>query len=358
MTQLRTQSSGLRDNGQRLLRLALCVFISEFCVLSPELARANDQVGTSGAEFLKIGPGARPAGMGEAFTGVADDIHAIYWNPAGLGTLKSAEMTGMHMQYFQNIQYEFAAFAYPTREYGTLGFAVTNLHTDDINRRTDDTDAPIGQFGASDNAYWLSYGYACTSRLALGANAKFIHQTLDSAVSNAYAGDGGILYDTDWHELRLGASVQNLGSKVKFVSESDPLPLTYRLGASAPLLAHRLLVSSDLIIPRDNQVGLALGGEYRHPMAHGITATLRSGYRTDSDVTGFSGLSTGGGLEIGRTSFDFAWVPFGDLGNAYRFSLHVKFGNPDEKYLNEPSLLKKADAGPARDADLEQLLSL
>src|ERR1700689_2585823 len=120
-------------------------FFIGLCLLSVPLQvfAGSDNVGTSGAEFLKIGPGARPVGMGEAFTGVADDIHAIYWNPAGLGTLKSPEMTGMHMQYFQNIQYEFAAFAYPTQRFGTFGFAVTNLHTDDIDRRTDDTDAPI-----------------------------------------------------------------------------------------------------------------------------------------------------------------------------------------------------------------------
>ena len=51
---------------------------------------------------------------------------------------------------------------------------------------------------------------------------KFIHQTLDAINSNAYAGDGGILYDTDWHDLRLGASLQNVGSKVK-VSKTSPI---------------------------------------------------------------------------------------------------------------------------------------
>src|ERR1039458_1672672 len=101
---------------------------------------ASSNVGTSGAEFLKIGPGARAVGMGEAFTGVADDVDAIYWNPAGLGTLKHAEITGMHMQYFQSIQYEFAAFAYPTTDRGSWGFAVTNLHTDNIDRRAEDRD--------------------------------------------------------------------------------------------------------------------------------------------------------------------------------------------------------------------------
>src|SRR4029077_8125627 len=86
MTQLRTQSSGLREKGELWRLLSIGLLISELCVLSPELACAfgKDQVGTSGAQFLKIGPGARPVGMGEAFTGVPDDIHAIYWNPAGL----------------------------------------------------------------------------------------------------------------------------------------------------------------------------------------------------------------------------------------------------------------------------------
>src|ERR1035438_3781461 len=123
----------------RVILAVLTVFVSRSTYHTAWAA--NNNVGTSGAEFLKIGPGARPVGMGEAFTGVADDIHAIYWNPAGLGTLKNAEITGMHMQYFQSIQYEFAAFAYPTRDHGTWGFAVTNLHTDNIDRRTDDTEA-------------------------------------------------------------------------------------------------------------------------------------------------------------------------------------------------------------------------
>jgi len=34
--------------------------------------------------FLLISPGARAAGMGEAFVGLADDATAVYWNPAGL----------------------------------------------------------------------------------------------------------------------------------------------------------------------------------------------------------------------------------------------------------------------------------
>src|SRR5687767_5725272 len=54
-------------------------------------AFGNDNAGTSGAAFLKIAPGARPVGMGEAFTGVADDIHSVYFNPAGLAMIHKPE---------------------------------------------------------------------------------------------------------------------------------------------------------------------------------------------------------------------------------------------------------------------------
>jgi hypothetical protein len=309
------------------------------------MAFGKKDAGTSGAPFLKIGPGARPAGMGEAFTGLADDIHAIYWNPAGLATLKKPELTAMHMQWFQNVNYEFAAFAYPTEQAGTWGFAVTNLHTDDINRRTEDTDAPINQFGSNDSAYWLSYAYPLTDKLSLGGNAKYIRETLDAASAHAYAADGGLLYDTGWHGLRLGGVVQNAGTPIKFTSQGDPLPLTLRLGASIRPVPKNLVLTSDLLLPRDHQAGLALGGEYHRRLRDGVAFSVRSGYRTDSDVDGFAGVAAGGGLEVGRVSFDFAWIPFGDLGNSYRYSLHIKFGPSaaDDDAPASDKILKKAE---------------
>ena len=38
-------------------------------------ALGSSEKGTSGAAFLKIGPGARPAAMGEAFSAVEGDVH-------------------------------------------------------------------------------------------------------------------------------------------------------------------------------------------------------------------------------------------------------------------------------------------
>ena len=197
--------------------------------------------------------------MGQAYTGVADDIDAIYWNPAGLAKIAHPELEGMHMQYFQNIGYEYAAFAYPTARHGTWGMAITNLHTDDIQARTQDSDTPTGTFSAIDSAYYISYAYPLTARLSVGANMKWIREAIDTAHANAYAGDGGLLYETGWHDLRVGAALQNVGTHVKFNEESDPLPLTYRFGASLPAgQANLFLLSSDLILPRDSAAARGL----------------------------------------------------------------------------------------------------
>lgn len=331
---------------------------SLFAPLSSLFGFGNDQAGTSGAAFLKIAPGARPVGMGEAFTAVADDVHAAYWNPAGLATLQKPEFAAMHMEYFQNINYEYAAFALPTKSIGTFGVSISNLNMSDLERRTDDTDVADGQFKASDSAYGLHYGRRVGDRLALGATGKFIRQTIDEVSANAFAADLGALYDIRWQDMKVGAAVQNLGSSVKFREESDPLPMLMRIGVSGRALERKLLLSSDITIPRDNQIGLAFGGEYRHRLAKGLSAAVRSGYRTDTDVDGLSGLSAGGGLTFGRASFDFAWVPFGDLGNAYRLSLHIKFGAPEEESRGGVLKESRLPATAPQTDTLEQLLSL
>ena len=50
--------------------------------MSPSTMLAGASVGTRSAEFLTLGAGARAEAMGQAFTAVADDGSALYWNPA------------------------------------------------------------------------------------------------------------------------------------------------------------------------------------------------------------------------------------------------------------------------------------
>ena len=64
--------------------------------LLPVNAAAGD-VGEAGALFLRAGMGARASGMGEAFTAVAEDASATYWNPGAM-----AAVLGTTLPYIKN----------------------------------------------------------------------------------------------------------------------------------------------------------------------------------------------------------------------------------------------------------------
>ncbi|MBI5202532.1 MAG: PorV/PorQ family protein [Elusimicrobia bacterium] len=299
---------------------------------SPAWAGKSD-AGTTGAQFLKIAPGARPAAMGEAFSAVADDAHAVYYDPAGLARLSRPEATGMHDSHFQGIRYEFAAFALPLADRkdpfvkptsrGALAFAIYNLSISGLERRgVNETDAPTDTFGASDFAYSLGYGIGLSSRASVGAAFKLIDQNLDNAKGSAAALDLGGLWTGN--KLRLAAGARNLGSSVKFRGSSDPLPRTLYAGA-AWAFDERRLVSLDVRAPRDGALELSGGAEYCRPF-DSVTGCLRGGLNTATmEAAGLGGLSLGGGVGMGTLRFDLAWVPYGDLGSTFRYSLRVRF---------------------------------
>ena len=291
--------------------------------------------GTSGAQFLEIAPGARSAGMGEAFSGVADSVEAVYYNPAGLGNIRRVEAEGTGDQYFQGMTYDFAALAVPmlswidTRKpanyYGVLGVAIYNLSISGIPiQGTTESATPTGTFTSEDLAYAMSYAYAVPDTgLSLGLTGKYVTSNLDGYNASGVAADAGALYTGE--RLSLGAGFRNMGTSYGFNGQGDPMPFLAYAGAGY-YFKQGWLGSVEFDAPRDNVMGLAFGTEYRHTFVGKLSGAIRAGYNTlESSAGGFSGTSFGGGIGYGNFNFDFAFVPFGELGNTYRYGLTVKF---------------------------------
>lgn len=276
--------------------------------------------------------------MAEAFSAVADDVHAVYYNPAGLAGLKTVEVTGMHNEHFQDVDYEFAAVAVPllrwtsTRKdanaYGVLGAAITNLSVGKIERRgLTETDTPDNSFGANDFAYSLAYAYSFPyTGLSLGIAGKYVESNIDTLHAGAVAADIGALYRME--RMSVGFGARHIGTEQRFSQASDPLPTTLFLGGSYRF-SDRLLGAFDATLPRDGNPRVAAGGEYRHSFNTETAGALRLGYTSpisrSSTAGGLYGGTAGAGLRFGRFAFDFAWLPFGDLGSSFRYSMHVKF---------------------------------
>ncbi len=286
-------------------------------------------IGTTGAQFLKIGTGARPVAMGGSFVAVANDANAIYWNPAGLSEIKVRQIATTYQSWFEGINYTYLSYIQPLRDtsidYGTIGISIAYLNTGNIPKTDIDADDNIIEqgdcFGAFDTYLILSYGGRIRN-LLLGSNVKFIKQKIEEETASTYALDGGILYIPS-DNLRFGLAIQNIGGTIKFVDESDPLPVNIKAGITYRFDSNSLL-SLDTNFPLEcNQPNFHLGVE--HPLSN--LFVFRGGYKTDtiSDLDALSGLSLGLGFKWNRYHIDYAWVPYGNLGQTHYISFLLKF---------------------------------
>src|ERR1019366_6857649 len=94
----------------RNLLIISIVCLSSYFVQVPSSEAAGM---TSGATFLEIPVGARPAALGSAYSALADDAYAPVWNPGGLGFLDGTQLAGQELVYLQSITYEYGSVAIP-----------------------------------------------------------------------------------------------------------------------------------------------------------------------------------------------------------------------------------------------------
>ena len=282
--------------------------------------------GTSAFQFLQLGVGARPSAMGETFAGVADDINAIYWNPAGLAGIARGELTMTHALWFQDITYSNIAYGQPALG-GTIGVAFNTLNTGDI-QKADNTGARLNEsYGMSDVMGLVSYARSW-NKLALGANLKYISSLLEEESAQSAALDLGAYYSgfRPWgKQVNAGISVQNLGTAAKYVSESSPLPVIIRAGGSMSAMKD-LLVAADLVYAEE-AVNLHFGAEYTHKV-NALILAVRAGYKGDTvkALGALSGITAGLGVKWNDYQFDYAWNSFTDLGVTHRITVGMKFG--------------------------------
>lgn len=284
---------------------------------------SSSGVGTTTAGFLKLGAGARAVAMGEAYSAVADDATALYWNPAALTRIEKRSATFMHAAYLDSSFFDYGAYGQNLGKKGSFGIGVQYFSAGKITE-TDLTGTETGSFTPSDLA--VSLGYAReVGGFSLGLAGKFVRSKILASAQTG-AADFGVLSPLYKKRLRLAFAAQNLGGKMKFEQESEDLPLVLRLGSSYKV-TDRWLAALDLGFPKDNDPFAALGTEYLLPVKDDWRVALRAGFnsRTLGDVDGFTGTSFGLGLGLGGLGVDYGFLPFGSIGLTHRISLSYKF---------------------------------
>lgn len=290
----------------------------------------GDKTGTTAAQFLKIGVGARASALANAYTGVSGDVVTMFYNPAGLAFTKKAEIAAMHNEHFQDINFEFVGLSMPMSSRHTIGGGIQLLKTTDTER-SENFGIILSEFDIEDFAFTLGYSYLMTKRVSMGVNLKYIRQVLFQHSASTLAADVGFLFKSPWEGLDFGVSVQHLGGKIRFIQESDPLPTSIRAGFSYRTSSERVLFTGDVIKYRNEDPDAAVGFEYDFRKLF----RLRAGYRFTSDLDSSDKVTLGLGIKYQDFQIDYAFVPFGDLGNTHRISGNLRFGKGERDYTIE-----------------------
>jgi len=317
---------------------------------------AVSKTGTTAAQFLKIGVGARATAMGGAYVALASDASALYWNPSGVARLAGNEAILVHTEWLADISFDYGGIAINMGQFGTIGASLTVVSMGEMLVRTEKKPEGTGEyFNATDACVALTYARSLTDRFSIGMNFKYIHQGIYHMSATGFAFDVGTLFTTQFNGMRIGMNISNFGTKMQMTGKDTKifvdinpeasgsnstlpayletkawsLPLLFRVGvAMDPINTsyHRFTVAVDALHPNDNSERVNAGVEY----AFRNMVFLRGGYQSAWGLDAEDGLTFGAGLRYRMApglslKLDYAYTDWGRLMNAQRFSLGIEF---------------------------------
>jgi hypothetical protein len=330
-------------------------FILAVALLSTT-AYAQDKVGTTAAPFLGISVNPRATAMGAAFTAVSNDVSALYYNPGALPHAAKSQFTVAHTKWLVNTNLNWVGFLLNLDGTNTIGLSLTQLDYGQDQVTTVEFPEGTGEtWDASDIALSFAYGRYLTDRFSIGGSVKYIQQKIWNESSTAFAFDVGLLFITQFNDMKLGMSISNFGTDMKMEgkdllervdldpdaighnenivsnlkTDAWPLPLFFRVGVSMDVIkndVNRLTLAIDAMRPSDNSEIINVGGEWGfYDMIF-----FRSGYKSLFRDESEEGLTLGIGLGLPSMnrfgwSFDYTYADFGRFEDIHMFALSVMF---------------------------------
>ncbi len=303
-------------------------------------------------DFLNIGVGGRALGMGSAYTAVANDVTAGYWNPAGLARIKFPEIMLMHDQrYADAVSFNYGAGAISLSKTETVGLSVIVLNVsgipntlnalidynhDGIFDAGDRLDySKITFFSATDVARIGSYAKSVSDNFSYGANVKFIRRSIGSTYGTGIGFDVGALY-TPFRNFNLGANLQNATTTVVAWTTGTTEVSTPTLATGAcynlPIGPVEMTPALDLLFNANNlgasstvHVG-PLSADVRAgaEVSYKNVIAIRAGYNEVKQFT------VGAGIHLPKLEIDYSFARFaysGSLGDTHRISLELILEN-------------------------------
>lgn len=280
--------------------------------------------------LTREGGTARAMSMGSAVVGVPMGSASLFWNPAGLGVMGECNELGLHHNTgLGESTHETVVLGMPMGLLG--GFAASlNYVNNGIFEGRDAAGNKVDDYSAGDMGASVGWGKEWFPGLSLGVAVKYNRQTLGSMTYSATAADMGVLWNA-FKRFNLGVTYSNLGTPVA----GSLLDSGWRVGASYGLDKNTLLAGSGEL--KRGGFGRAQVGveSFVHPII-ALRAGLVHNF-SDAQLDGNNGVTAGIGIIIiENMMFDYAYIPYGDLGTSNRISLTYKFHCPKKVVKAEP----------------------
>jgi hypothetical protein len=373
-----------------VLRVALGVAFA-FCagLTTPNGASAQSALPPIGGQpavpFMLIGPDSRANGMGDANTGMAEDLNAVHWNPAGLAFQYDRQVSICFSQWLPqfnaNLYYARGAYAqYVSALQATVAVDFTLFNLGEFIR-TDIQGRELGRFNSFEFALTAALATQITDDIGIGGAIKYIQSNLGATSDNVGGGLGQtVAFDISalWKPLKLkiadmdlsdrfslGVNLKNLGPSITYNQFADPLPIQMRFGLAATLIRDEFnelnivvdyakqLVRRDSVGQGFDQVIPAIvtgWGTREFEIAGGLeywyerTIALRAGYyfepaRVENAIRNYFTAGLGVRFDIFEANFSYI-LPTqinNPLGNTLRFSLIVNFRDGKQLVGIEPA---------------------
>jgi hypothetical protein len=304
-------------------------------------------------EFMAIGIGGRPLGMGGAYVAVANDVTAGYYNPAGLARINYPQISLMHDARFGNLlNYDYVGLAIPFDSDMSFGLSIMRLAIDGIpDTRNAYIPAPpenlanwrldyskITEFSNQDWAFYLTFAKRQADNFCYGANIKIIRRTIAEYSAWGVGFDAGAWY-SPMEKLYLGANLQDITTTMVAWStgRNELIIPTAKVGGAYEInfLSGVITPALDLDIRFENRQFASMfhvgpisfdthvGFEYNFKNLFAV----RAGY---SDVKQFT---VGAGVKLPKLNIDYSFAKFsasGDetLGDTHRISIMLTLEEP------------------------------
>lgn len=284
------------------MRRAVLVLLAGALLAAPAVSFAQRQ---------QVPIGVRAIALGGTFSSTADDVSAIFWNPAGLVRIGHQEISGTHTNlYGVDLVDNDLAFLLP----------ITPRHAVALDWHHAGTADDALDFG--ENRFDLGYAFGLHPKLSLGGSVKLLTRSQAQDGTNVPGATGfgidlGFLAGP-FHGFRFGLVGQDLtDTRIHYADNQGSalaLPQSVRAAVS---YAYRDLGMVGLDV--DDRVHL--GAEV---LPVDLLA-LRAGLQADPDGREDPVWSFGAGFKAGIFRFDYAYEIHPVLANTSHFGISMAF---------------------------------